>query len=188
MWERVAKYMPKYSTAGRGGSGEGTACELCGKPTEDLTEVTISGAELFVCNRCVPHDNGDLGERESEASASVESEESPAENGVQEEARGEGSRSITSETSPLWNGDTTHWEEEGVSYTSDRLPHLVPDYADRVQKACEDTGLTLEDVGDELQIGRQELHAVEQGNAVAAEVAGSTITALEDYLDVNLTE
>jgi len=85
-------------------------------------------------------------------------------------------------------GDSKHWEEEGTSYESDRLPYLVSGYGEAVSTARQDAGLTVEELADELDIDEDDLFAVEDGRAATANVGGSVVRALEDRLDVEIAD
>lgn len=162
--------MAKYSTGGSGGSSDSSACELCGKETDSLSEATIAGAALMVCPDCAPHDDGQ--------SQSTEEQES--------DRRRQAAQNVASQTSEIWDGDSSHWETEGTDYDDDPLPYLVSEYGDRVTAARQDVGLTQEELADELAIDEQDLLAVEQGRAARGNVGGSVIESLEDYLEIDL--
>lgn len=183
--------MPKYSTGGRRGEREETACELCGEPADTLTDATVAGAELVVCTSCASHNDTPQTERDSETQPPTEPPASASDDVDHEgDTHPQTSRQDRAAhgTSSLWDSDTTHWEEGGVNYEADRLPYLVSDYDDRVRRAREAAGLTRDEVAAKLTITQREVFVVEQGNAVTAGIGGSTITALEDYLDVTLTD
>lgn len=178
--------MAKYSTGGGDGDEDG-ACELCGAPADNLHEATIAGARLAVCPSCAPHD--DTAQRRTQSGDTPDAAASDAaDQAADPEPQTSGRAQRGRDTSPLWNSDTSHWEEDGVSYAADRLPYLVADYGDRVQAAREAAGMTRGELAADLDILEHDLVAVEQGNAATAGVGGSTITALEDALDVTLTE
>jgi len=166
--------MAKYSTGGGAGGSGGRTCELCGDPADDLRTATVAGAELDVCGDCAPHsdqsgDRGDDGER-----SDTERKRRAAEN--------------TARQLDAAKGDPSHWVEEGTDYEDDRLPYLVSDYGAKVVDARRDAGLQREELAAELGIDDADLLAVEQGRAARANVGGSVIAALEDFLDVELAD
>ncbi|MFB6104311.1 MAG: transcriptional regulator [Halobacteriaceae archaeon] len=166
--------MAKYSTGGGAGGSGGRTCELCGEPADDLRTATVAGAELDVCGECAPHsdqagDTGGDGDR-----SDTERNRRAAEN--------------TARHLDAAKGDPSHWVEEGTDYEDDQLPYLVSDYGAKVVDARRDAGLQREELAAELGIDDADLLAVEQGRAARANVGGSVIAALEDYLDVTLAD
>ncbi|WP_340100612.1 multiprotein-bridging factor 1 family protein [Salinibaculum salinum] len=164
--------MAKYST-GSGGGGAGESCELCGTSGVELHSANVAGAQLEVCSDCAEHDDnakttsssGDRDERERRKRA--------AQNTAQMHDAG--------------TGDASHWEK-GADYDDDQLPYLVDDYGQQLTKARQDAGLQLGELADELDLDESDLLAVEQGRATQANVGGSVIVALEEFLDVELSE
>ncbi|MFB6147179.1 MAG: multiprotein-bridging factor 1 family protein [Halobacteriaceae archaeon] len=168
--------MPKYSTGGGGSGGDGGACELCGAATEDLVRASVAGAELQVCADCAPHGEEDAGEADEETE-DADRRRQAAQNAAQ----------IADVGSPDPD-DPGHWARSGTSYDGDRLPYLVTDYAERVVDARQDAGLQRQELAEELGVDEADLLAVEQGRAAQAGVGGSLVAALEDRLDLDLSE
>lgn len=179
---RARRGMAKYSTGGGGRGGEGGSCELCGRETSDLRRATVAGADLQVCSDCAPHgdsdgrndDRGGSGDRERTAGDGESRERRAAQNAARMYDAG--------------RGDSTHWEEEGTDYEEDRLPYLVTDYGERVERARQAAGLTVEELAAAVDADEETVLAVEQGRAARAGVGGSTVRALEAELDVELAE
>ncbi|WP_266077915.1 helix-turn-helix domain-containing protein [Haladaptatus caseinilyticus] len=167
--------MAKYSTGNSSGSGGGGSCELCGKATDSLTEVSVAGARLEVCGNCASHN--DAAQR-TKTESTEPSEQDRKRRAAQRTAKMDDAR----------KGDARHWEEEGTNYDDDPLPYLVSNYGDNVVEARQDAGLQREELADELGIQEKHLLAVEQNRANRAGVGGSVIEALEDRLDVTLSE
>jgi ribosome-binding protein aMBF1 (putative translation factor) len=173
--------MAKYSTGGASGGGEGDACELCGATTDDLREATVAGAELLVCQSCAPHGEAD----DDDGSGGGDDR---SRDGVDGAGGGGGPTTSTGGSSELWDRDSSHWEEEGTDYDSDQLPYLVPDYGKAVTEARQDAGLQREELAETIDVDEDDLLAVEQGRAARANVGGSVVAKLEDYLDVELVD
>ncbi|WP_243645296.1 helix-turn-helix domain-containing protein [Natrarchaeobius chitinivorans] len=177
--------MAKYSTGSSGGGG-GTNCELCGAESDSLTLASVAGAELEVCPDCAPHDDtqskgrsrGSGGSPDSSGSGSAGSEPNRKKKAAQNVAK----------ANPVWDGDSEHWEREGTNYDDDPLPYLVSEYGEVVVEARQEAGLQREELADELGISEQELLAVEQGRATQAGIGGGVIEALEERLEVTLSE
>lgn len=164
--------MAKYST-GEGGGGAGGSCELCGREDVSLETATVAGATLEVCSDCA----GDHGEGQSGGTDHRDDDEPRSKQTARNAARIHDAASH----------DASHWED-GADYDDDPLPYLVRDYGERLVEARQDAGLQREELADELGVDPAALLAVEQGRATQAGVGGSTISAIEEHLDVDLTE
>ncbi|WP_302083872.1 helix-turn-helix domain-containing protein [Salinibaculum rarum] len=86
------------------------------------------------------------------------------------------------------HGDSSHWEENGVDYTADPLPHLKDNYSDLAQTARQEAGLTEEELAIDLNISTTDVIAIETGRAIQAGISGTTISHLETHLDVELRD
>jgi len=164
--------MAKYSTGG-GGNDAGDSCELCGASDVDTRTVNVAGAQLQVCSDCAQHDdNADAG-----GTGGSPDDRNRKKRAAQNAAR------IHDAT----KADSSHWES-GADYDDDQLPYLQRDYDDQLTEARQQAGYQLEELADELGIDRADLLALEQGRATQAGVGGSVVAALEQFLDVDLTE
>ena len=166
--------MAKYST-GSGGGGAGESCELCGASGVELHTANVAGAQLEVCSDCAEHD--DNAKTTSSASSDDQDERNRRKRAAQNTAR----------MHDASKGDASHWEE-GADYDDDQLPYLVDDYGQRLTDARQDAGYQLAELAEELGLDEADLLAVEQGRATQANVGGSVIVTLEDFLDVELSE
>lgn len=163
--------MPKYSTGGASGGGGGQTCELCGSTSDSLRSADVAGAELTVCPDCASsHD------------------ESPDRTPDEDQQRKKEAAQNTARALDQATGDSSHWEENGTDYERDQLPYLVTDYGERVVRARQEAGLQREELAEELGVEESDLLAVEQGRATQASVGGSVVAALEDRLDVELSD
>lgn len=163
--------MPKYSTGGASGGGGGQTCELCGSSADSLRTADVAGAELTVCPDCASsHD------------------ESPDRSPDEDQERKKQAAQNTARALDQATGDSSHWEENGTDYERDQLPYLVSDYGERVVRARQEAGLQREELAAELDIDESDLLAVEQARATQASVGGSVIAALEERLDVELSD
>jgi ribosome-binding protein aMBF1 (putative translation factor) len=167
--------MPKYSTGGAGSGGGSQTCELCGSAADSLREANVAGAELTVCPDCASHDESPQADGTDGDDADVDRKKRAAQNQAKQ-------------FDAATRGDSSHWEEEGTNYERDRLPYLVDDYGERVVRARQDAGLQREELAEELDIDESDLLAVEQGRATQASVGGSVVAALEEFLDVELSD
>lgn len=168
--------MAKYSTGSSGG-GAGESCELCGASGVDLHSANVAGAQLEVCSDCAEHDDNAKTTSASPSSSDDQDERDRRKRAAQNTAR----------MHDAGQGDASHWEE-GADYDDDQLPYLVTDYGQRLTEARQDEGFQLSELAEELDIDEADLLAVEQGRATQANVGGSVIVTLEDFLDVELSE
>ncbi|MFA9417460.1 multiprotein-bridging factor 1 family protein [Natrinema sp. HArc-T2] len=174
--------MAKYSTGSSGGGG-GTNCELCGAESDSLRLASVAGAELEVCPDCAPHDDSQTHERDRTRS------EGDAHGGSTDEpSRTQKAAQNVAKANPVWDGDSEHWESEGTNYDDDPLPYLVSNYGEAVVEARRDAGLQREELAAELGAPETDILAVEQGRATQAGIGGGLIDALEERLDVTLSE
>ena len=165
--------MAKYST-GSGGDSAGGSCELCGSDGGDLRTANVAGATLQVCDSCAR----DHGENErTTGSDSSRDEQNRKRKAAQNAAKIQDAQAA----------DASHWED-GADYDDDQLPYLVSKYGERVTEARQDQGLQTGELAEELDLDEADILAVEQGRATQANVGGSTIKALEQYLDIDLVE
>jgi ribosome-binding protein aMBF1 (putative translation factor) len=166
--------MAKYST-GEGGGGPGDTCELCGAADVDLQLANVAGAELQVCSDCADH--GEPARQSGGDDDSSREGESRSKRAAQNAARIHDAASQ----------DPSHWES-GADYEDDQLPYLVSDYGERLTAARQDAGLQIGELAEELDLPESDVLAVEQGRATQAGVGGSTVSALEELLQVDLVE
>lgn len=171
--------MAKYSTGSSTGGG-GTNCELCGAESDSLQRAEVAGAELEVCPDCAPHDDN---QRRSGQHDSHDASESSGEPNRKKKAA-----QNVAKANPIWDGDSEHWEKEGTNYDDDPLPYLVSDYGPALIEARQEAGYQREELAEELGVPETDILAIEQGRATQAGVGGGLIKALEDLLDVTLSE
>lgn len=196
--------MPKYSTGGGGGDDDGGACELCGRETTNLQRANVAGARLLVCSNCRPHDDsqrgsgGGGGGRSGSAGGAgggsgTGGGSSPGSAGGADGSDGPRSRTqeIANKQAKMYDaatGDSSHWEEEGTNYETDRLPYLVSGYGDLTTEARREAGLTVEELAAELDVDEDDLLAIEDGRAATAGVGGSVVRAVAERVGVELVE
>ncbi|WP_323676588.1 multiprotein-bridging factor 1 family protein [Halorubellus sp. PRR65] len=172
--------MAKYSTGGSSGGGDGDTCELCGAASENLSMANVAGARLNVCASCAPHDD-------------TETKRSSNDTGSESGSGGERDRKRravqnAAKANDVWDSDSGHWEEEGTNYDDDQLPYLHNDYGKTVTEARQERGLQREEFAEELGATEADIIAIEQGRATQAGIGGGLIAAIEDYLDVEISE
>ncbi|TMT86554.1 multiprotein-bridging factor 1 family protein [Haloterrigena sp. H1] len=174
--------MAKYSTGSSGGGG-GTNCELCGAESDSLRLASVAGAELEVCPDCAPHDDSQTHGRDRNRSGGN------ADDGSNDEpSRKQKAAQNVAKANPVWDGDSEHWESEGTNYDDDPLPYLASGYGEVVVEARREAGLQREELAEELGAPETDILAVEQGRATQAGIGGGLIEALEERLDVTLSE
>ena len=164
--------MAKYSTGG-GGDSAGGSCELCGAGGDTQT-ANVAGATLQLCSDCAQnHGETDRSAGSGDSSDDRDRKRRAAQN--------------TAKIQDSGSADASHWED-GADYDTDQLPYLVTEYGSLVTEARQDEGLQTGELADELDLSEDDVLAVEQGRAVQANVDGSTIAALEGFLDIELAE
>ena len=78
--------------------------------------------------------------------------------------------------------------EQEYDYDDDPLPYLVSGYGETLETARQEAGLQREELAAELGARESDILAVEQGRATQAGVGGSLIEAVEERLNVSLSE
>lgn len=173
--------MAKYSTGRGGGSGDGDACELCGKESDRLRQANVAGANLLVCADCEPMGaNTHKDEKKRETAEGSRND--------QEVSRKKRAARNTAKMLDAGKGDADHWVKEGTDYEEDRLPYLVSGYGGVVTQARQDQGLTAEELAAEVEADEDAILAIEEGRATRAGVGGSLVRRLEERLDVALVD
>lgn len=167
--ESVSQRMAKYSTGG--GVDSGDNCELCGATGVETSSVNVAGAQLEVCTECAQHD--DSVKDTSGSSRRDERKKRAAQN--------------TARMHDATKADSSHWEN-GADYDDDQLPYLVSEYDEILTTARQDAGYQLEELATELDIDESDVLALEQGRAIQANVGGSVVYAVEEFLDISLVE
>lgn len=165
--------MAKYSTGGVGGDSSG-ACELCGAEGRSLQTQTVAGARLEVCDECAKH--GETASRDRSGGSDGRTERSRRKQAAQNTARLRDAQ----QADQGW--------QENTDYEDDPLPYLVRGYGDVVERARQEAGLGAAELAEELGVDEGDLLAVEQGRAARADVGGSVVEALEEFLDVELVD
>ncbi|WP_255195751.1 helix-turn-helix domain-containing protein [Halorarius litoreus] len=173
--------MAKYSTGGVG-SDDADSCELCGTESGKLRETTVAGARLQVCADCARHGEGG-GKSKSTSSSSQGGDGSRG-----EENRKKRAAQNVARLDDARKGDPKHWEEEGTDYQDDPLPYLVRGYGEKLEEARQEAGLQPGELAGELGVDEADILAVEQGRANRAGIGGSLIEAIEERLNVQLSE
>ena len=163
--------MAKYST-GSGGGSSGESCELCGAGDVETQQVNVAGAQLEVCSDCAQHDDN-----------ATQTDDSSRD----QESRKKRAAQNTAKMHDAAKPDSSHWES-GADYDDDQLPYLVTDYDDIVTEARQEAGYQLGELAAELDIDEGDLLALEQGRAIQANLGGSVVAAVEQFLDVDLVE
>ncbi|WP_227131286.1 helix-turn-helix domain-containing protein [Halorubellus salinus] len=176
--------MAKYSTGGSSGGGDGDTCELCGAASENLSMANVAGARLNVCASCAPHDDTETKRSSNDRSGSGAGSGS----GGGDRDRKRRAVQNTAKANDVWDSDSKHWEEGGTNYDDDQLPYLHSDYGKTVTEARQERGLQREEFAEELGATEADIIAIEQGRATQAGIGGGLIAAIEDYLDVEISE
>lgn len=174
--------MAKYSTGGVSSDDEGS-CELCGAEGPSLRIAQVAGATLAICPECrARHAEGGTDERERDEYGRETGTRDPDEPDRQQRAVRNAARMDDAQRQ-----DSKHWES-GADYEGDPLPYLIRGYGDRLAKARAAADLGTAELAGELGADETDIIAIEQGRATKAGIGGSLIVALEERLDITLSD
>lgn len=173
--------MAKYSTGGISSDDEGS-CELCGAEGRPLRTEQVAGAQLAICPECrTRHSESDKTERERDEYGRETGTRDPDEPDRQQRAVRN-----TARMNDARKQNSKHWEE-GANYDEDPLPYLVRGYGDRLANARAAIDLGTAELAGELGVDEADIIAIEQGRATNADIGGSLITAIEQRLNITLS-
>lgn len=173
--------MAKYSTGGISSDDEG-GCELCGAEGRPLRTEQVAGAQLAICPECrTRHSESDKTERERDEYGRETGTRDPDEPDRQQRAVRN-----TARMNDAQKQNSKHWEE-GANYDGDPLPYLVRGYGDRLANARAAIDLGTAELAGELDVDEADIIAIEQGRATNADIGGSLITAIEQHLNITLS-
>ena len=146
-------------------------CEMCGAETSSPRTVKIEGAELDVCGDCA-----DFGTEVEQESSSTSTKYSTGSDSAEES--GSASPSAGSPSADGSSGSHRH-------DMFDDMEEVVQDYDERIRNAREATGLSQEDLAEELNEKASFIKKLEQGASLPND---SIQSKLERKLDITLTE
>lgn len=173
--------MAKYSTGGISSDDEGS-CELCGAEGRPLRTEQVAGAQLAICPECrTRHSESDKTERERDEHGRETGTRDPDEPDRQQRAVRN-----TARMNDAQKQNSKHWED-GANYDGDPLPYLVRGYGDRLANARAAIDLGTAELAGELGVEEADIIAIEQGRATNADIGGSLITAIEQRLNITLS-
>lgn len=174
--------MTKYSTGGVSSNDEGS-CELCGAEGRSLQTERVAGAQLAICSECrTRHAEGGKKARERDEYGQETGTRDPDEDDRQQRAVRN-----TARMNDAQKRNSKHWED-GADYERDPLPYLVRGYGDRLANARAAIDLGTAELAGELDVDEADIIAIERGRATSADVGGSLITAIEERLDITLSD
>jgi ribosome-binding protein aMBF1 (putative translation factor) len=174
--------MAKYSTGGVSSNEEGS-CELCGAEGRPLRTEQVAGATLAICPECrARHAEGGKEERERDEYGQETGTRDPDEPDRQQQAVRN-----TVRMNDARRQDSEHWES-GADYEGDPLPYLVRGYGDRLAKARAAADLGTAELAGELGTDEADIIAIERGRATKADIGGSLVAALEERLNITLSD
>jgi putative transcription factor len=140
-------------------------CEMCGKEVPSLTTVRIEGAEIDVCDDCVEFGT----EVRTESTSSTSTKYSTSESGESSSASAGRSSSSSESRRDMF----------------DEMDEVVQDYDQRIRDAREATGLTQEELANQLNEKASLIQKLEHGDVLPSD---DIQTKLERKLDISLAE
>ncbi|WP_128478222.1 multiprotein bridging factor aMBF1 [Halorussus pelagicus] len=142
-------------------------CEMCGAETSSPKTIKVEGAELDVCDNC--SDFGTEVKTQDASSTSTKYSTSSSSSGSSSSS----SSSTSSSSSRSRRSDMF-----------DDMDELAQDYDDRIRKARESTGMSQEDLADELNEKASLIRKLELGDVLPSDEVQQK---LERKLDIQLT-
>lgn len=172
--------MTKYSADTTGTpdpNSDDASCALCGS-TENLTSESIAGTDTVICQSC--RKNGDNNGRDR----NDENDDSSS---------GFSSSSSSTPKSDESSGYTItdpdpSWVDDGLNYQEDTTPYLDPNYESTVTESMENESLSPDDLADKVGLNTDTVRAIANGEAVSAGVGASAISAVENYLAIDIID
>ncbi len=150
-------------------------CEMCGTETASPNRVKIEGAELDVCDECT-----DFGtEIKTGAGTSSTSTKYSTSSSGSSNSTSSSSRTGTSATSSSSSGGGRRRD------MYDDIEELATDYDERIRTAREKSGLSQEDLANQLNEKASLIRKIERGETLPSDDIQSK---LERSLDIDLTE
>lgn len=146
-------------------------CEMCGDEIANPKTVKIEGAELDVCGDCAEF--GTEVRQESSGSTSTKYSTSSSSGGSDDSATASG-------TTGSSGGSSSRRRD-----MFDEMDEVAQDYDRRIRDARESTGLSQEDLADQLNEKASLIRKLERGDVLPSD---SVQRKLERALDISLTE
>ena len=144
-------------------------CEMCGAEKPSLTTTKVEGAELQLCDDC----KGFGTEVRTESSGSSSTKYSTS------------SSSGTSSNASGSSGSSSSSSSRRRRDMFDDMEELAADYDQRIRDAREGTGMSQEDLANELNEKASLIRKLERGDILPSD---SVQKKLERELDISLTE
>lgn len=145
-------------------------CEMCGKEVPSLTTVRIEGAEIDVCDECAEFGT----EVRTESTSSTSTKYSTS-----------GSESSSSSSTSASTGTGSSSSGGSQRDMFDEMETVAQDYDQRIRNARESTGLTQEELADQLNEKASLIRKLEHGDVLPSD---DIQTKLERKLDISIAE
>lgn len=145
-------------------------CEMCGKEVPSLTTVRIEGAEIDVCDECAEFGT----EVRTESTSSTSTKYSTS-----------GSESSSSSSTSASTGTGSSSSGGSQRDMFDEMEEVAQDYDQRIRDAREATGLTQEELANQLNEKASLIRKLEHGDVLPSD---DIQTKLERKLDISLAE
>ncbi|UPV74009.1 multiprotein bridging factor aMBF1 [Halorussus limi] len=142
-------------------------CEMCGAETSSPKTIKVEGAELDVCDNCSDFGT-EVKTQDDAGSTSTKYSTSSSSSGSSSSSSSTSSSSSQSRRSDMF----------------DDMDELAQDYDDRIRNAREGTGMSQEDLADELNEKASLIRKLERGDVLPSD---EVQRKLERELDIQLT-
>lgn len=141
---------------------------MCGDETGSPKTIKVEGAELDVCDNC------------SDFGTEVKTQDDSGSTSTKYSTSSSGSSDSSSSSS----GSSSSSSRSRRSDMFDDMDELAQDYDDRIRNAREGTGMSQEDLADELNEKASLIRKLERGDVLPSD---EVRTKLERKLDITLT-
>ncbi|WP_137286773.1 multiprotein bridging factor aMBF1 [Halorussus salinisoli] len=141
-------------------------CEMCGAETSSPKTVKVEGAELDVCDNC------------SDFGTEVKTQDDSSSTSTKYSTSSSGSSSSSSTSTSSSSSQSRR------SDMFDDMDEIAQDYDDRIRNARESTGMSQEDLADELNEKASLIRKLERGDMLPSDEVKEK---LENELGVQLT-
>lgn len=170
--------MAKYSTNKDDNpdpEDEDSSCTMCGSKSKLRLE-SVAGATVVICKECSENSIKD-----TDKGRDKESDDKKSKVSNKSDTNKYDKRHLAT------NRDSSWVEKDRADYGNVKTPYMLPNYEKKINNKIDDKE-KIKEISSEINISKDNLLSVVNGNAVQDEVGKSVITEIENYLDIKLQE